>query len=97
MSPGVENLFTIIHACGRGEEYDNLKLKFENGNLQYKELKEVTADVLVETLKPLKEKRDELGRDKTAIQKMIHETSAVAREYAENTLNEVRKLTGLMV
>jgi len=97
MGQGVENLFTIIRACGRVEVFDSLKEKFYNATLQYRELKELTADVLIETLRPLRIRREELGSSRTEITKMIHETSAVARDYAENTLNEVRKLTGLMV
>jgi tryptophanyl-tRNA synthetase len=97
MGPGVENLFSIIRACGRNDEYSTLKQKFENGVLQYKDLKEVTADVLIETLRPLRIRREELNKDKAAVEKLIHESSAVAREIAERTLTEVKKLAGLMV
>ncbi|MBN2482275.1 MAG: tryptophan--tRNA ligase [Bacteroidales bacterium] len=97
MSPGVENLFTVIKACGADDPYRLLKDKFDNGTLQYSELKGAAADVLVETLKPLRERRSELNADKRKMEHLVRELSAVAREFAESTLNDVKKLTGLIV
>lgn len=96
MSPGVENLFTIIKACGADEVYTLLKDKFDTGVLKYRELKEDVADMLVEVLRPFRERRKELNADRCQVEQMVRELSAVAREFAENTLTDVKKLTGLI-
>jgi len=97
MSAGVENLFTIIKACGKYDVYNSLMSHYVNGSLKYKELKDAAADSLVDTLRPLREKREELNRDRKQVEIMLRDMSAKAREYAEETLNEVKKRTGMFV
>lgn len=96
MSPGVANLFTIIKACGNVKDWQELKNQFDAGTLKYSELKGVTADTLVETLRPFREKRAELNSDRTVVKKIMKESSAVARAYAAKVLEDVRRLTGMM-
>lgn len=95
MSPGVENLFNIIKACEKNTEYDELFSQFYAGNLRYKDLKEVTADALVELTGRLRKKRAGIMNDKAGLEKVIRNSSAKAREFASQTVNDVRKLTGL--
>ncbi|MFO7370363.1 MAG: tryptophan--tRNA ligase [Bacteroidales bacterium] len=95
MSPGVANLFTIIKACGNMQAWEELNKQFLNGTLKYSELKGVTADSLVATLKPLREKRTELNNDCSLADRLMHESSAKARDFAEKVLDEVKELTGL--
>ncbi|MBN2349320.1 MAG: tryptophan--tRNA ligase [Bacteroidales bacterium] len=97
MSPGVENLFNLIKACEKQEPYEQLLKDFNQGQLRYKDLKEVTADALVEITQPLKEKKNELLKDKAGIEKLLDDLSGKAREIAKETLFEVKKLTGLPV
>lgn len=96
MSPGVNNLFTIIKACGNIRAWEDLMGNYKDGVLKYKDLKETTAESLISTLRPLREKRTELDSDRTHVKKMMGELSAVAREFAENTLQDVRDLAGLI-
>ncbi len=96
MSPGVANLFTIIKACGNTSDYELLKENYDHGNLKYSDLKGVTADTLVKTLQPFREKRSELNSNRTHVKKMMHESSSVARLYATKVLDEVKELTGLI-
>ncbi len=96
MSPGVANLFTIIRACGNLSDYGLLNEHYTNGTLKYSDLKGVTADTLVNTLQPFREKRSELNSNRTQVKKMMHESSSVARLYATKVLDEVKELTGLI-
>jgi tryptophanyl-tRNA synthetase len=96
MSPGVANLFTIIKACGNLSDYELLNDHYVNGTLKYSDLKGVTADTLVKTLQPFREKRSELNSNRTQVKKMMHESSSVARLYATRVLDEVKELTGLI-
>jgi tryptophanyl-tRNA synthetase len=96
MSPGVANLFTIIRACGNLEAWDELNRQFVKGNLRYSDLKNIAADSLVETLRPFREKRAEMNSDRARVKKLMVESSAAARRYAEKVLDEVKGLTGLV-
>jgi tryptophanyl-tRNA synthetase len=96
MSPGVANLFTIIKACGHLDAWNNLKEEHNCGTLKYKDLKEIAAESLVQALRPYRERRAELNSQREKIQAQIREWSAVARTYAEGTLNDVKDLTGLI-
>jgi tryptophanyl-tRNA synthetase len=96
MSPGVANLFTIIRACGNTDAWNSLQADFQQGVLKYKDLKEITADSLVAALKPMRDRRAELGGEREKTRRIVRDLSAVAREFAENTLNEVKDLTGLI-
>jgi tryptophanyl-tRNA synthetase len=96
MSAGVANLFTIIKACGNMRDYEALTGQYNNGNLKYSDLKGVTADTLVATLKPFREKRSELNSNRAHIKKLMYEMSSVARVFASKVLDEVKELTGLI-
>lgn len=96
MSPGVANLFTIIKACGKLNEYEALLNDYNNGSLQYKDLKDVAGNSLVELTRPFRLKREELSKDTQLIKRLINESSEKARSFAEKTLNDVKELTGLL-
>lgn len=95
MSPGVENLFNLIKACEKTGEYSGLMNDFKAGTLKYKDLKDVTADALVELIAPFRQKKEELLKDEGYIEKVAHQLSEKARAHASDTLIKVRELTGL--
>ncbi len=97
MSAGVENLFNLIKACAKQNEHDELMNHYRQGTLKYKDLKEVTADALVELTLGFRKKRDELFKDRAKNEKLIKNLSEKARTIAHETITEVRKLTGLPV
>ena len=95
MSPGVENLFNLIKACGKKEAYTSLMHDYETGTLKYKDLKDVTADALVELVAPFRQRKAELMKDEGYIEKLADDLSEKARSVASDTLVKVRKLVGL--
>ena len=68
---------------------------FTAGSLRYKDLKDVTADALVELIAPFRQRKAELLKDEGYIEKLANQLSEKARSYASDTLEKVRKLTGL--
>jgi tryptophanyl-tRNA synthetase len=97
MSPGVENLLTIIKACGHREIHDQLLAVHndENTKLLYGELKGAAADALAEMIGGFREKRAELNEHKKSIKEQIKASSAEIRKVAQVTLKEVKELCGL--
>lgn len=95
MSPGVENLFFIMKACGKMNEHASLSKEYFNGTLKYKELKDVVADAVIELTTPLRLKKEELERDMNKMNNLIYDLSAKAQLEAKETLKEVRRWVGL--
>jgi tryptophanyl-tRNA synthetase len=95
MSAGVGNLFNLIKACEKTEEYNSLLKDYSSGTLRYKELKDTTADALVELTEPIRKKKEELMADRAYIEKLAGRLSEQACEIASETIAGVRDLTGL--
>jgi tryptophanyl-tRNA synthetase len=97
MSAGVENLFNILKSCGKDDVVSHLTDEFNKGSLKYAELKDATADALVELTSRLSSRKKELMKDEDTIIKMVKGMSAKAREIAQKTIEDVKELTGLPV
>jgi tryptophanyl-tRNA synthetase len=95
MSPGVENLFEIIRACGDMEAYETLKSDYDAGIRRYSGLKDAVVAALLKTTDPLRARREEISRNPAAVREMIREMSEKARRIAAETLREVRERVGL--
>lgn len=96
MSAGVENLFLLMKAAGATEMHDQIMATYNDGNLRYSDLKEATADAIVAMLKPFAEKKAELNANKKELKYQIKQSSSEIRKIAQETLKEVKELTGLM-
>jgi tryptophanyl-tRNA synthetase len=97
MSPGVENLFNLIKACGKDKEYNELLKQYKSGTLKYKDLKEVTADALVELTGVFIKRKDEIAGDEKYVRNIAETMSEKARDIAAKTIKDVRSLVGLPV
>jgi tryptophanyl-tRNA synthetase len=63
--------------------------------LSYKDLKEAVSDTLVDLTFNFAEKRKELNANKKEIKNQIKESAANIRKIAQETLKEVKELSGL--
>jgi len=95
MSAGVSNLFELLRACGNMAAHDSLMLDYQANALKYSALKEAVADTLVAMINPFRERLAELNADRKAVKAQIQESSAEIRKRAQQTMREVRELTGL--
>jgi len=96
MSAGVENLFSLLRASGRQEDHDRLMKDFEAGSLKYVDLKDATAEGLVAISSVFRERKAALLADKKAVKNQIKASSAKIRAQAQQTVREVKELTGLL-
>jgi tryptophanyl-tRNA synthetase len=95
MSPGVENLFSLLKASGREEAHASLMADYEAGTLKYVDLKEAVAEGLVAISTPIRERRAELLADKKAVKNEVKASAQAIRERARETVREVKDLVGL--
>ena len=96
MSAGVGNLFELLKAAGGAEAYSVLMADYEAGTLRYADLKEQVAESLVVLSSVFRDRKAELEADKKAVKELIRGSSAGIREYARQTVREVKELAGLL-
>ncbi len=96
MSPGVENLFTLLKVSGDSSTYESLMNDYKQGQLKYSELKNAVSEGLIELITPIKERYESILSDKKQYKSIIKEASAQIRKGARQTLKEVKELTGLL-
>jgi tryptophanyl-tRNA synthetase len=95
MSAGVKNLFELLLACENQAAHDSLMADYGSGALRYADLKEAVANTLVALINPLRENFESLQTDKRNVKAQIQASSAEIRKRAQETLREVREITGL--
>lgn len=93
MSPGVENLFTIVRNTAEPSVVRTLEEKHQEGKLLYEELKKVVFESLVSVLRPIRERREELSEEEAILR--LREGREKAAEVAEENMKTVRKLLGV--
>ena len=92
--PAISNLMTI-YAAFSGKEFKEIEKEF--ANVSYKDFKETLAELVVEKLKPVQEKRKELLENKEQLLGILEEGAAKARAKASETLKEVYEKVGLII
>ncbi|MEO1434016.1 MAG: tryptophan--tRNA ligase [Bacteroidota bacterium] len=96
MSPGVENLFSLLKAAGKFDIHADLLGQYHEGSLSYGSLKGEVAEALLAINAQLTERKKELNANKKDVKNQIKASSARIREQAKTTLRDVKELTGLM-
>ena len=87
-----ENVYAI-HALLRNK--NDLEVIYAENKGQYKKLKELLIEDLKTLIKPLREKRQALEEDRSAVLEVLKEGGKVARERAEKKMEKVREKVGL--
>jgi tryptophanyl-tRNA synthetase len=72
-----------------------LKERYQHGGLGDVVLKKYLIEILDTFLKPIRERRKELAKDKMAVMKIILEGTEKARAVAESTMKEIRSVMHL--
>lgn len=96
MAEGVQNLFELIKAAGYRSQHEELMTQYNSGNLKYVDLKQVTADALVELISGFTERKKEIVADKKRLKDQVKQSSTEIRKVAQQTLKDVKELVGLM-
>lgn len=94
-SPGVQNLFEILKACGKLDQHKELLSKYNEDNLSYGDLKGTVGEALAAISANFVEQKTELLANKKDVKYQIKQSSAEIRKRAQETLMDVRQLTGL--
>jgi tryptophanyl-tRNA synthetase len=96
MSPGIQNLFTLIKASGFQDDHDSLMNDYNSGTLKYVGLKEAAANALVSLSAQFQENKKAIIADKKEIKYKIKQSSDNIRKTAQQTVRDVKELSGLL-
>jgi len=96
MSAGVENLFSLLKASGCEEAHDSLMENYLSNSLKYADLKAAVADGLVAISYEFRERKAEITSNKKDIKNQIKQSSYEIRKTAQQTVKDVKELTGLL-
>jgi len=97
VSPGIDNLLTLLKACGRADVAERMLADYMGGTLRYVDLKGEAADALVELTSSMRARRDEILRQETDLDGRIFDMAAKARSMASETLALVREKAGFTI
>ncbi len=92
--PGISNLLTI-HSALSGESIANLENQFAGKG--YGDFKSAVAEVVVEYLRPIRERALELLEDEAHLVKVLHAGADKARTVASATVADTYKNLGLVL
>lgn len=90
---GINNLLTIYSTL-TDTEISEIEKKYVNSG--YGDFKKDLAEVVVETLRPIKEKHDELLKDKKYLDQVLKQGAANVQKSAYKILSKVYKKVGLV-
>ncbi|MDE2762519.1 MAG: tryptophan--tRNA ligase [Gemmatimonadota bacterium] len=93
-SPGIENLLTLLAACGHEADAGRMREDYFAGTLRYVDLKGTTADALVALTTEMRERRADILRRETDLEGRIMAMGERARTMAGETLALARERMG---
>ncbi|MDP3992910.1 MAG: tryptophan--tRNA ligase [bacterium] len=96
MSPGVENLFTILEGISDAETVKQFQDKYQDGQLKYSELKEQLIEDVMSFLGPVQKAFRSLLAQPDQLERIIKEGATKARPIAAAKLEIVKKHLGLL-
>ena len=96
MSPGVENLFTLLEGFSDAETVKQFESKYQDGQLKYSELKEQLIEDVVAFLGPVQKAYKSMLSRPDQLERIIKEGADKARPIAAKKIETVKKNLGLL-
>jgi len=87
------NVFAL-HKLFSGEQLAEIKKRYVEGGIGYKESKEILAENMNKFLAPMREKRAEIAKDPDQVLQILKNGANSAREQAKLKMKEVRERVG---
>jgi len=93
--PETDKVFAFHKLFTQGQQFGDLKDRYENGGIGYKESKEMLIKNIINFVTPLREKRSGLEKDLDFIQDILSEGERAAKKCAEEKMEDVRNKIGV--
>ncbi len=96
-NPDESILFSIHKLFLDGDALKNLRAKYENGGMGYKEAKELLIKNISDFIRPMREKREMLAKDIDTVLDILKTGGEHARTRVEKKMKEVREKVGVEI
>lgn len=93
--PSTCNVFALHRHFASPEKLAELTVRYTEGQIGYKESKEILFENIRALVAPLRERRDEIAKDKQFVLDVLKEGGQRARAIAEKKMEMVRELVGV--
>ena len=90
------NIFTL-HKIFSEKIIEELKKRYLNGSIGYQESKEILIKNIIDKIAPLREKREDIKKDKNYVLGILEEGAKKAREKAKRKINLAKELVGVIL
>src|SRR3989338_1862843 len=94
LDPDTDNVFAL-HKLFSQDTLGDLVSKYKAGEMGYKESKELLAENIIKFISPMRERREELAKDTSLVERVLKAGGEKARTRAGVTISMVRKLIGV--
>jgi len=92
---GGKNLFELLKQFGTGKEIKYFEKQIKNRNVKYGELKQTLGEAIANYFAPFRKNRKKLEKDKKYVEKILAQGEKEAKQIAEKTMAEVKKIIGI--
>ena len=93
--PATDNLFAL-HRLVSQTELPELRRRYEQGEIGYKESKDILFENLNKMINPLRQRYNALRTDETALRMLLEQGNTQARLLAATTLDSVKQRIGML-
>lgn len=94
-SQEIQNLFELMQIVSAADVQQHYRETWDNCTIRYGDMKKQLAEDMINYLAPFREKINSLIQDTAYLGKVVRQGGEVARESAEKTVSEVRKIMGI--
>ncbi len=95
-APGVQNLLMLLKQFADNKTHEDFEEAEKNGTIRYGDLKTVLAQSIADHFADFRKRRAELLRNPDEIDALLAEGARKAKVVATKTMNEVKKIVGLL-
>lgn len=90
-----DKVFSLHKLFTNGEEFEDVRDRYENGGIGYKESKEILLKNIINFVMPMREKREELAKDPEKVLRILKEGGEKARARAIEKMEDIRLKIGV--
>ncbi|MDA3779252.1 MAG: tryptophan--tRNA ligase [Bacteroidales bacterium] len=90
----IQNLFTLMDVVSEKDTVEFFNDKYNNCEIRYGDLKKQLAEDIIYVTRPIREKISDILADDDYLRKVVKQGAEKARESANKTVKEVRKIIG---
>ena len=95
--PETCNIFAIHKLFLKNEDLENLRKRYTNGGLGYKESKDMLYEEIVSFIKPMREKREYYEKNIEEVKKILNSGGERARNNIQNKMKIIRDNVGVNI